>query len=212
LTRGARSFNFIAADSKNNLEEKIMIKSSKHSFIGMLALAVLAVSLPVFAGAPLSEDQVVANLASPKESVVISALRNVEKNYPTSTTVLPAVKKLLTDPRLEVKRKAARVLGVIHADVDSTDINNICDLLKSSDKRVIMDGLIALRGLKAQSAIPQIVPLLDNPDLNVKRDSMRTLAVLGDKSLIPKIQPLLTYPYLAVQKYAADAISILKEK
>jgi HEAT repeat protein len=122
------------------------------------------------------------------------------------------MKKLLADPRDKVKRKDARVLGVIHADVDSTDIENICELLKSSDKRAIMDGLIALRGLKAQSAIPQIIPLLDNPDSNVKRDSMRTLAVLGDSSLIPKIKPFLTYPDLAVQKDAADAIAILKEK
>jgi HEAT repeat protein len=189
-----------------------MIKSSKRSFIGMLALAVLAVSLPVFARAPLSEDEVIADLASPKESVVVSALRDVEKNYPTSAKVLPAVKKLLADPRLTVARKSARVLGAIHADVDETDIQNICELLKSSDKHVIMDGLISLRGLKAPSAIPQILPLLDNPDANVKRDSMRTLAVLGDSSLIPKIQPLLTYPDLAVQKDAADAISILKEK
>jgi HEAT repeat protein len=178
----------------------------------MLVLAVLTLALPVFARAPLSEDEVVTNLASPKESVVISALRTVEKNYPTSTTVLPAVKKLLADPRPAVVQKAARVLGAIHADVDSTDIKNICELLKASDKHQIMDGLIALRGLKAQSAIPKIVPLLDNPDTNVKRDSMRTLAVLGDKSLIPDIKPLLTYPDLAVQKDAADAISILKEK
>jgi HEAT repeat protein len=189
-----------------------MIKSSKRSFIGMLVLAVLTVALPVFARAPLSEDEVVADLASPKESMVISALRNTEKNYPASEKVLPAVKKLLADPRLAVQRKAARVLGAIHADVDSADIQNICGLLKASDKHVIMDGLISLRGLKAQSAIPQIVPLLDNPDANVKRDSMRTLAVLGDKSLIPKIQPLLTYPDLGVQKDAADAIGILKEK
>jgi HEAT repeat protein len=189
-----------------------MIKSYKRSFIGMLGLAVLALSLPAFARTPLSEDELITNLASPKDGVVIDALQNIEKNYPTTTKALPAMKKLLTDPRDKVKRKSARVLGVIHADVDSTDIQNICELLKASDKREIMDGLIALRGLKAQSAIPQILPLLDNPDSNVKRDSMRTLAVLGDKSLIPKIQPLLTYPDLAVQKDAADAISILKEK
>jgi HEAT repeat protein len=186
---------------------------SQRSFIGALLLAfVFSVAWPLHAAAPKSEDELVADLASPKNSVVISALRSVEKNYPTGEKVLPATKKLLADPRPEVKRKAARVLGAIHADVDSTDIQNICGLLKGSDKHELMDGLIALRGLKAQSAIPQIVPLLDNPDNNVKRDSMRTLAVLGGKSLIPKIQPLLTYPDLAVQKDAADAIDILKLK
>ena len=191
-----------------------MSKIYKRSFIGMLALAFFAGILAPLSlqAAPKSEDQLIVDLASPKDGTVISALQNIEKTYPTTTKALPAMKKLLADPRSKVKQKAARVLGVIHADVDSTDINNISELLKSPDKRVIMDGLISLRGLKAQSAIPQIIPLLDNPDANVKRDSMRTLAVLGDKSLIPKIQPLLTYPDLAVQKDAADAIEILKLK
>jgi HEAT repeat protein len=192
-----------------------MSKLYRRSFIGMLILAVFGLTLaPLLLQArpPKSEDELIADLASPKDNVVISALQNIERSYPTTTKALPAMKKLLADPRDKVKRKDARVLGVIHADVDSTDIENICELLKSSDKRAIMDGLIALRGLKAQSAIPQIIPLLDNPDSNVKRDSMRTLAVLGDSSLIPKIKPFLTYPDLAVQKDAADAIAILKEK
>jgi HEAT repeat protein len=191
-----------------------MSKLFKSSFIGMLALAFFAVTLAplsVQAG-PKTEDELIASLASPKDGTVVSALQGIEKYYPTTTKALPAMKKLLADPRIKVKRKAARVLGVIHADVDATDIQNICDLLKAADKHEVMDGLIALRGLKAQSAIPQILPLLDNPDNNVKRDSMRTLAVLGDSSLIPKIKPLLTYPDLAVQKDAADAIAILKEK
>jgi HEAT repeat protein len=186
---------------------------SKRSFIGALLLAfIFSMTLSLQAGTPKNEDELVADLASPKQSVVLSALRNAEKNYPTSTKLLPAIKKLLADPRTAVVQKAARVLGAVHADVDSTDIKNICELLKASDKHQIMDGLISLRGLKAQSAIPQILPLLDNPDTNVKRDSMRTLAVLGDSSLIPKIKPLLTYPDLAVQKDAADAIEILKNK
>jgi HEAT repeat protein len=173
-----------------------MSKLCKRSFIGMLALAFLAVALTPLSlqAGPKTEEELIANLASPKDGTVVSALQGIEKNYPTTTQALPAMKKLLADPRIKVKRKAARVMGAIHADVDATDIQNICGLLKSSDKHEVMDGLIALRGLKAQSAIPMILPLLDNPDSNVKRDSMRTLAVLGDKSLVPKIQPLLTFP------------------
>jgi HEAT repeat protein len=189
-----------------------MTNIHKRSFIGAFLLALVFSATLSLQAAPKSEDELITDLGSTKDSAVISALQNIEKNYPTTTRALPAMKKLLADPREKVKRKAARVLGVIHADVNSTDINNICELLKGSDKRVIMDGLISLRGLKAQSAIPQILPLLDNPDANVKRDSMRTLAVLGDSSLIPKIKPLLTYPDLAVEKDAADAISLLKEK
>ena len=185
---------------------------SKLGFIGMLALAVLAFSPTISSAAPPAEASLIADLASPKEGTVTDALAKLEKSYPLSTNAFPAMKKLLADPRNKVARKAARVLGVLHAPVNETDIKNICELLKASDKREVMDGLISLRGLKAQSAIPQIIPLLDNADSNIKRDSCRTLAVLGDKSLIPKIQPLLTYPDLAVQKDAADAIGILKEK
>ena len=98
-----------------------MSKLYKRSFIGMLALAVFGLTLaPLLLQArpPKSEDELIADLASPKDSVVISALQNIERNYPTTTKALPAMKKLLADPRSKVKRKAARVLGVIHADVN----------------------------------------------------------------------------------------------
>ena len=181
-------------------------------FAGILGLVALTTALPAMAKPPETEESLIADLNSPKEGTVTHALLALEKQYPNSPQSVPEIKKLLTDPRPAVRRKAARVLGAVHADVSKTDIQNICELFKAADKHEIMDGLIALRGLKAQSAVPQILPLLDNPDLNVKRDSMRTLAVLGDKSLIPKIKPMLDYPDLAVQKDAADAIAILKEK
>ncbi len=185
--------------------------SCKRSFIGILAVAVLALSQTISSAAPASEDELIANLASPKEGTVTSALQKLEKEYPTSTNAQIKIRGLLADPRSAVKRKAARVLGAINADVNEADLKNIATLL-NGNKAEMTDGLKALRGLKAQSTIPQIIPLLQNPDLNIKRDAMRTLAVLGDKSLVPTIKPLLTYPDLAVQKDAADAIGILKEK
>ena len=179
---------------------------------GILGAVVLSTALPASATPPKTEDELLATLSSPKDREVYNALQDLEKTYPTDAKILPPIKGLLADPRPMVSRKAARVLGAIHADVSDADIKNICALLTAADKHEITDGLIALRGLKAQSAIPQILPLLDNPDSNIKRDSCRTLAVLGDKSLIPKIKPLLDYPDVSVQKDAADAIDILKEK
>jgi HEAT repeat protein len=184
----------------------------KRSFIGALLLAFVSTTLPLHAKTVKTEDQLIADLSSPKDGDVTAALQKLEKEYPTSTDDLPAIKKLLADPREAVRRKAARVLGSLHADVDSTDLNNICQLLKAPDKREIMDGLIALRGLKAQRAVPQILPLLKSNDTNVLRDSCRTLAVLGDKSNVSDIQPLLTFPDPKVQKDAMDAIALLKAK
>jgi HEAT repeat protein len=72
--------------------------------------------------------------------------------------------------------------------------------------------LISLRGLKAQSKIPEITPLLNSPTPNVVRDACRTLAELGNKELIPSIEPLLKHADKRVQTDAQDAIYKLKAK
>jgi len=189
-----------------------MIKLTKRSFFIALACGTFAWSTTAVDAAVKSEDELIAALSLPKENAVVSALQNLEKHYPTSTKAHAAIKPLLADNRIKVRTKAARVLGVIHAEVSETDLNNIVGLLNDPNKAVIIDGLKSLRGLKAQSTIPQITPLLKHADKNVVRDACRTLAVLGDKSLIPTIKPLLEVPDLAVQKDAADAIAILREK
>ncbi|HEY5296422.1 MAG TPA: HEAT repeat domain-containing protein [Verrucomicrobiae bacterium] len=189
-----------------------MSKIYKRSFIGILVLAILTLALPAFARAKMNEDELIAQLSSSDEKKVYDALQNLEKQYPTSTTDLPAIKKLLTDDRIKVKRKAARVLGVIHADVSESDIAAICTLLKSPDPDTVTDGLKALRGLKAPSAVPEILPVLKNPTPNVVRDACRTLAVLGDKSVVPSLEPLLSSPNPKVQQDAQDAIFALKAK
>jgi HEAT repeat protein len=178
---------------------------------GILGAVVLSTALPAMAKIE-TEDAYIADLASPTEKVVIAALQGIEKNYPTSVAAQAKIKPLLADERITVKRKAARVLGIVNADVSEADLKNIATLLDATDKPTLTDGLKALRGLKAQSTIPKIIPLLQNPDLNIKRDAIRTLAVLGDKSLIPTIQPFVNHPDSAVQKDAADAIEILKAK
>ncbi|HVU26410.1 MAG TPA: HEAT repeat domain-containing protein [Verrucomicrobiae bacterium] len=176
-----------------------------------LLLALAGFTLPAFA-AEKSEDQLITDLSSPKESVVTSALQHLEKQYPTSTKALPAIKKLLGDSRDKVARKAARVLGSLHAQVSADDVAAICKLLKSSDTDTVIDGLKSLRGLNATSAVPEIVPLLKNPTVNIVRDACRTLAVLGDKSTIPSIEPLLKSSDPKIQKDAMDAIDALKRK
>jgi len=185
---------------------------TKRCFVAVLTLGLLATTaVPAWAKAK-TEDELIAALASPKEKTVIKAMQEMEKLYPTSTKCQDAIKPFLTDSRKPVVRKAARVLGVMNAPVSEADLQHIAALLKGSDKGEIIDGLKALRGLKAQSTIPDITPLLKNSDKNIIRDSIRTLAVLGDKSLVPTIQPFMDYPDLAVQKDAADALTVLKQK
>jgi len=188
-----------------------MNSSCRRGLIGMLALLALAFSPSITSAAP-SEASLIADLASPREGVVTDALQELEKKFPTSTNSFSVIKKLLADPRLKVQRKAARVLGSLHAPVDQADVSNICTLLKSSDPATLTDGLKALRGLNAPSAVPNILPLLNHANAHIVRDACRTLAVIGNKDVIPQIEPLLKNPDPAVQKDAQDAIVVLRTK
>jgi HEAT repeat protein len=178
--------------------------------IQMLTVGMIVAALPLRANAA-TEDQLIRDLDSWKESVVTSALQKLEKEYPTSTKAFPAMKKLLTDNRDKVRRKAARVLGVLHADVSDADIKAIATMLKASDPQEVIDALKSLRGLKAAQAVPDILPLLKSNTPNVIRDACRTLAVHGSKDIIPSIEPLLTHPSAAVKADAQDAIFKLKK-
>ncbi len=183
------------------------------NIIKYLLVSIFAISLAVPALAKQkTEEEVLTDMDSPTAKVAVSGLAEMEKQYPTSTAGLAKTKTLLADERVTVREKAARVLGALHADVNETDLANICKLLQGETKTEIIEGLKALRGLKAQSTVPKILPLLKNPDENVKRDACRTLAVLGDKSIIPDIQPLLKDPNSAVVKDANDAIFELNSK
>ena len=154
----------------------------------------------------------IAELASPKEGVVTDSLLALEKKFPTSTKAFPTIKGLLDDPRAKVRRKAARVLGTLHAEVSDSDLQKIAKQLKSADNLEVMDALKSLRGLKAQSVLPEITPLLNHGTPNVVRDACRTVATLGNKDSIPALEPLLKSPNPKIQKDAADAIYQLKAK
>ena len=172
----------------------------------------LSLSLSPALASKKTEEELIAQLASPDESKVTSALQDLEKQYPESKTAQAAVVSKLKDPREKVQRKAARVLGAIHAPVDKKILADITPLLKSPNKDAVIDGLKALRGLDSKSTVPEMLPLLSNPDENIKRDTCRTLAVVGDASLVPKIEPLLSDPNKKVQDDARDAIAPLKSR
>ena len=190
-----------------------MKKACKWSLIGAALFAFLATALNSSAAAK-SEDELIADLSSPIVTKVEAALQRLEKDYPTSTKAHPQIKKLLTDDRPRVRRRAARVLVALHAEVSGEDIKAICALLKSADAEEAIDGLKALRGLRAPQAVPQITPILKETGRhpNVIRDACRTLAALGNKDVIPQIEPLLNHANAAIRKDAQDAIFVLKAK
>jgi HEAT repeat protein len=159
-----------------------------------------------------TEEEWIAQLSSADEGKVTSALQGLEKEYPDSPTARAKIISMLKDSREKVHRKAARVLGAIHAKVDAKVLADITTLLKATNKDAVIDGLKALRGLDAESTVPQILPLLSSPDENIKRDACRTLADLASPSAISKIEPLLNDPNKKVQEDARAAIDKLKLK
>ena len=200
---------------QSNDQNKLMKKLTKRNFLLALALGLFALTAATSEAAPkkvMTEDELIAELSGPNDEKVADAMLQLERQFPASTKAFPTMKKLLTDPRAKVRRKAARVLGVLHAEVNSTDIKAICALMKSSEPREVMDGLIALRGLKAAEALPEVVPLLKHTHLLVIGDACRTVVALGTKDNIKDLEPLLQHADKKVQKEAQDAIYALKAK
>ena len=104
-------------------------------------------------------------------------------------------------------------LGVLGAEVDLNDIENISVFLASKRPEEIIDGLKSLRGLNAHEATPKILELvaITNLSPNIYRDACRTLAVAGTKKCIPSIEPLLNHSPKSVRSDAQEAISKLRE-
>lgn len=156
------------------------------------------------------EDELLVGLTSSSASKVVDTLGKIEKKYPTSTNAHSAIKKLLTDQRPIVRRRAARTLGNCRSIVDDIDVRNICMLFQSKDLAEIEDGLKALRPLVAPQATPQILPLLQFNQLGIVRDACRTLAEIGTREAIPAIQPLTSHPDKNVREDAHKAITRLR--
>ncbi|MBK7997973.1 MAG: HEAT repeat domain-containing protein [Verrucomicrobia bacterium] len=183
--------------------------SLKTTFALLFALATFVFQAPA---AEKSEAAAIAALSDKMESKVTAAMQEIEKKYPNSIEGVAKIKSMLGDERVKVRRKAARVVGTLHADVTEAELKQIAALLKGKTPEEIIDGLKALRGLKSQPVIPEIKALLDHPTPNVIRDACRTLSEIGGKDLIPAIEPLLNHANAAVKKDAQDAIFKLKNK
>lgn len=176
-----------------------------------LIIALAACALPASA-AEKSEAAAIAALADKNGDKVAAAMQEIEKKYPTSVEGIKKIKSMLGDERVKVRRKAARVVGTLHADVTEAELKTIAQMLKGTTPEEVIDGLKSLRGLKSKSVIPEITALLNHPTPNVIRDACRTLAEIGSRDVIPSIEPLLNHANAAVKKDAQDAIFKLKNK
>ena len=108
-----------------------MTNTTKRSFFIALACGVLPSPPPVQAAKVKTEDELIADLASPKEEVVTSAmLLKVGKAVSHQHQGTGRDQKISRRQAPAVHRKAARVLGALHAEVTSAEIKSICALLR----------------------------------------------------------------------------------
>jgi len=180
------------------------------SLVAALLAIVLTPSTPLFAKPEKTEDELIQDLSNPKDSIVKSAMLAIEKRFPRSPKATPLIKAALKDPRPEVRRKAARVLGVWHEELSTAELKDITAMLKSGERWEVGDALKALGDMRAKSTIPEILPLLKSENSFTVRDACRALAAIGDKSVIPSIEPLTNSTDPKIKKDAEDAIFKLK--
>jgi HEAT repeat protein len=154
------------------------------------------------------------NPAFPEKRIVkaLDKVEGLDPKSPRAVKAIPLLKVLLRDSRETVRRKAARILGKFHADLDESDLKAICEQLKANDPMEAQSALKALRDLNVPSTVPDILPCLKDENPGVVRDACRTLAVIGNKDVIPFIEPLLNSPNDAVKEDAEKAIAALKAK
>ncbi|HEU5395667.1 MAG TPA: HEAT repeat domain-containing protein, partial [Verrucomicrobiae bacterium] len=172
-------------------------------------IAVLALAAASCVSPDPPVQKYISDLGSPDAPTVYMALEKIRKLYPTDPAAQAAIKPLLADKRINVRRQAVLTIGAIRAPVNQTDLDNIAAFLDSKNPNIVFDGLEALRNLDAASEIPRIVPLLQDSHHAVVLESIRALAALGDRSLIPTLQPLANSSDKEIRAEAAYAIELL---
>src|SRR5258708_23504187 len=113
-------------------EENHMPTRPARTFALCLLLAAISFSFSALASKK-TEQEWIAQLSSSDEGKVTSALQGLEKEYPESPTARAKIASMLKDPREKVQRKAARVLGAIHAKVDAKVLAGVTPLLHSTE-------------------------------------------------------------------------------
>lgn len=178
--------------------------------IATLLVAFVAPATRTWARPEKTEDELIQDLSAANGKDVARTMMEIEKRFPQSPKALPLIKAGLKDPRSEVRRKAARVLGVWHSELNAAELQDVTAMLKAAEREEVQDALKGLGGMRAKAAVPQIVECLKHENSFVVRDACRALAAIGDKSVIPAIEPLTQSADEKIKKDAEDAIFKLK--
>jgi hypothetical protein len=125
----------------------------KRSFVAIFFVVLITMTLAptsLHAKPSKTEDELISESSSPKDSVAVDALQQLERDYPDSTNAISAVKKALTDPRTKVHCKAARVLGALHVALNQDEMNTINVMLQSKNPDEVKEAQKALSAFAAE--------------------------------------------------------------
>ncbi|KAL3270236.1 hypothetical protein HHI36_009292 [Cryptolaemus montrouzieri] len=114
-------------------------------------------------------------------------------------SLVPTVRKALSDPLPEVRQAAAKTFDSLHSTVGARALDDILptmlNQLNSDDKEVVewtLDGLRQVMAIKSRVVLPYLVPQLTSPPANTK--ALSILASVAGESLnkyLPRILPAL---------------------
>ncbi|XP_055374977.1 eIF-2-alpha kinase activator GCN1 [Condylostylus longicornis] len=114
-------------------------------------------------------------------------------------SLVPTVRKALSDPLPEVRSAAAKTFDSLHATVGSKALDDILPFmlenLSNPDPMIAsntLDGLRQVMSIKSKVVLPYLVPQLTAPPVNIKALSI-LVSVAGDAvtKYLPKILPAL---------------------
>jgi HEAT repeat protein len=199
--RAAQILGDLGAEAKPALSALLAAAHDQDPHVRSVVLAVLAeMEVPAADGLPLflealgTEDKV-------------AACRGLARLGARAKSAIPELRKLLGDPRGEVRWNAARALGKIGPEA-AVAVPNLITQLQDEDGLVREHAAEALGeiGESAASAVPALS--LKDREPRVRRDAVRALGQIGlsARSALPAIRELLKDEDARVREAAAKAV------
>ncbi|MDA1273825.1 MAG: HEAT repeat domain-containing protein [Verrucomicrobia bacterium] len=129
--------------------------------------------------------------------------------YRRQPAVVDALRRLLQDGSVEVRRNAAKALAA-YGEQSLPAASRLLELLADYDEETRAAAAAALGAMHAEEAIPKIIQLLGDPNASVRADAAGALGMgLNASSAVPDLIRLLGDSDVTVRRSAAFAMSFI---
>ena len=121
----------------------------------------------------------------PSEAIAVALLETAGRHAPTGAW-LRALETFWRHPNASVQRAAVEAILGAGAGARGLELS-LCRLAASSEPRVTVQALAAVRALRASWAEPIVVRALERPEMAVKKEAAEALAEIGTASSLAAI-------------------------